>query len=150
MQKQSTPKPRVRPRVSFKNSPSMTKQAFAKDADINTIMDKYTKTGVLPSGTRAPMFGDFSSGEEYQNIQNKLIKAENDFGLLPSDVRERFDNDVKALLDFASNPANQAELENLLGIGSAAEGEQPSASEPTQPLPSTANAPPLAPNDPEA
>lgn len=146
MATKSTPIPRVRPRVSFKNSPSMTKQAFAKDADINNIMDKYTKTGVLPSGTRAPMFGDFSSGEEYQSIQNKLIQAQSDFSLLPSDVRELFDNDVKALLDFASNPDNAQELENLLGIGSAAEGT--SAPEPTQPDARSANAP-SAPTDPE-
>lgn len=99
------------------SAPSLTKQCFAADADINTIMDRYAKTGYMidPSvnPTRKPQFGDFSDVPTYQEAQQILIDAEEQFSALPSKIRERFENDPVNLLDFMSNPANYEEAVKL-------------------------------------
>lgn len=95
----------------------MTQQHFAKEADVNNIMARYTRTGVLTSGLpvsgRQPTFGDFSSADDFQALQNKLVMATNSFCALSSDVRAKFHNSIPELLDFVSNPENKAEAEKL-------------------------------------
>ena len=101
--------PRTRPVVDCSSDPSRTKQSFLEEADINNIMRKYINTGVLPVGDRKPTYGDFSSGAEYQDLQNQLIQAQQEFELLPADIRDRFGNSPEAMIDFLSDPENEAE-----------------------------------------
>ena len=119
----------VKGRFSYKLSPgicfskdnsqsvSRTKQSFKKEADINCIMAKYSKTGVLvdPSRipTRMPQFGDFSSVVDYQGLCNKKIEVDNYFMSLPASVRQRFDNDVNKLIAFMADEKNVDEALKL-------------------------------------
>lgn len=102
-------------------SRSLTRQSFAKDADINNIMAKYAVTGVLvdPSNVdsrRVPRFGDFSDLVDYPTLVGRINQAKADFMTLPSAVRVRFDNDVENLLAFIAEPKNviEAVAMNLL------------------------------------
>lgn len=103
------------PGIDFSNSPSMAKQSFAEEANINNIMARYVKTGSFydQEGTRQPQYGDFSNGDAFEDVQNKIVQAKEDFALLDSDVRELFDNDVSQLLDFMSDPENHDEAIEL-------------------------------------
>lgn len=93
---------------------SLTRQEFAKDADINNIMRKYSQgLAPIPSGSRPPMFGDFSGGFDYQACLDKVIKAQDAFDSLPSAVRDRFGNDPAKLLDFISDEKNRDEAVRL-------------------------------------
>ncbi|AXL15134.1 internal scaffolding protein [Microviridae sp.] len=112
------PKPEIRTRYEEHDrvqlnctDPSRTKQSFAEEADINNLMQKYIQTGILVDGepTRQFTFGDFSNGTDFQEVQEKILAARQDFSTLSSNVRERFNNDPSELLDFASDPANKAE-----------------------------------------
>ena len=97
---------------------SLTRQSFAKDADINTIMSRYAISGVLvdpldvDSG-RQPRFGDFSDLSDYATLVGRINQAQADFMTLPSDVRARFGNDVEQLLRWISEPQNVVEAVNL-------------------------------------
>ena len=115
--------PRTRPVVDCSNDPSRTKQSFLEEADINNIMRKYINTGVLPVGERQPTYGDFSSGQDYQALQDQLLQARMDFELLPADIRDRFGNSPEALIDFLSDPDNHEEAVELGLI--AAEQQEP-------------------------
>ena len=105
----------------FKDDPasrSLTRQSFAKDADINNIMAKYAVTGVLvdPSNVdseRVARFGDFSDLPDYANLVSRVNQAQEDFMTLPAPVRARFDNDVSNLLDFIAQPENVVEAVGL-------------------------------------
>lgn len=99
-------------------SRSLTRQSFAKDADINNIMSKYAVTGVLvdPANVdsrRVPRFGDFSDLVDYPTLVGRINQAQADFMTLPSGLRARFDNDVENLLAFISEPKNVIEAVSL-------------------------------------
>jgi len=92
---------------------SQTRQSEAKYADINVIMAKYQKTGVLPPATRSGFFADVSSVGDYRDALNR-VEAANDYFLhLPPDVRLKFKNDPAEFLDFVSDASNLAELEEM-------------------------------------
>lgn len=112
---------RVRVQIMFdKEDPlsvSRTQQHYAKEADINNIMRRYSKTGLLvdPSvvSSRVPRFGDFSDIQDFQTISNRIREAENAFMALPSDVRSKFENDVSKVLDFVADEKNAEEARKL-------------------------------------
>lgn len=107
--------------ISFKgDSPrvkSRTHQSFAKEADVNNIMKRYKRTGLLVDPTvvarRTPYFGDFSSGSDFQTVAEQISNARSSFMFLPAEVRERFGNDVSKLLDFVAEPSNYSEAVKL-------------------------------------
>lgn len=88
-----------------------THQSFAKDANINTLMAKYKKTGYLvdlakPNPNRVPRFDDYSDIGDFQNVVNRIKEAEADFIRLPASTRARFNHSVGALIEFIMNPEN--------------------------------------------
>lgn len=96
-------------KVLISEKPSMTNQSSKKSCDINYIIDKYQKTGVAPVVKDKALFGDFSNVSDYQNAQNTIIKAEEQFSSLNSKIRERFNNNPSKFLEFVSNPQNKDE-----------------------------------------
>jgi extradiol dioxygenase family protein len=95
---------------------SRTLQSGVADADINTIMDRYEKTGLIPldgSDRGIPQFGDFSDIGDFHGVMSKLVRAQQNFMMLPPKVRSRFDNDVAKMLDFIADPANVEEAVKL-------------------------------------
>lgn len=116
---------RFRPRVTLglyfspddPRSRSRTHQSYAKDADINNIMGKYKKTGVLGnpsiSSQRSARFGDFSDLVDYPTMVSRIQQAQDDFMTLPSEVRAKFNHMVENALDFIADPANADEAVRL-------------------------------------
>lgn len=96
-------------------SRSRTKQEFAKESNINTIVAKAKITGILgnPGATRQPRFGDFSNGIDFQTVSNRIAEAQQSFMELPAIVRARFKNDVAVMLDFIADPANLSDCQAL-------------------------------------
>ncbi|QXP08495.1 MAG: internal scaffolding protein [Arizlama microvirus] len=100
-----------------KEGRSKTAQSFAKEANINTIINKYRKTGILvdpmTAQARQPFYGDFTSGADYFDNMTKLQKVKEDFARLPGKIRAKFDNNVGQMLDFVADPANVKECVEL-------------------------------------
>ncbi|WNK15022.1 MAG: internal scaffolding protein [Microvirus sp.] len=91
-----------------------TKQSFRDECDINRIMARYAKSGVLPDLIRGnPQYGDFSSVADYQSALNIVVLAEEQFASLDGQVRARFGNDPACFLSFCSDPANRSELARM-------------------------------------
>ena len=103
---------RKRVRTPFKfTKPSLTQQNQKKQSDVNQIMSKYEKTGILShTSGNAPQFGDFSDIPNYQETLNTVIRAEEAFAALPAELRKSFDNDPSKFVEFCSNPQDEAEL----------------------------------------
>jgi len=104
------------PRRPVLNSePSMAQQHFKDECDINQIMARYQRTGVLSDvpGSSRPMFGDFSNVSDYQSAQNAIVDVHDSFMSLPSSVRARFNNDPGYLLDFLAKVENRDEAISL-------------------------------------
>lgn len=116
-----------------------TKQSFKAECDINTIMARYMKTGLLEH-VRADVAQYLDvTGADYQDAQNLVAGAKSMFHSLPSHIRSKFENDPAQLLAFMENPANAAEAVKL-GLQTAqAESSNPptGAVAPTPPAAST-------------
>lgn len=95
-----------------------------KDAcDINHIMRRFEKTGVLPDAIKQnPQYGDFSEVPVYQEALNTVLHAETQFSMLDARIRERFQNDPAKFLEFVHDPANG---EEMVKMGLATLREQP-------------------------
>lgn len=100
--------------VPQSEQPSATQQHMRDETNINTIVNRYLKTGVLgnPNATRRPMFGDFSS-VDFMHMQNAIADIGQNFASLPARVRSRFQNDPYQLIRFVENPDNKAEAIKL-------------------------------------
>lgn len=99
---------RERPRVTVTcPTETMTQQSHKEDCDINVIIKRFEKTGVIPNGqTREALYGDFSSPVDYHESMNVIAKANEQFEALPAAVREKFQNDPQKFLEFAADEKN--------------------------------------------
>lgn len=91
---------------------SQTEQSHKNECDINKIVARALKSGVLPVVSDRGLFGDFSN-VDYQNMQIKIARAKEQFMRLPVNIRTRFSNDVGSLLEFIDNPDNKEEAVKL-------------------------------------
>lgn len=103
-----------------------TKSEFADECDINKIMARYKRTGVLPEFAQkaAARFGDFSQVPTFTEMQEKIIAANELFLALPAAVRKQFDNDPGQFI-AASESQEGRELLVKLGLGKAKESQPP-------------------------
>lgn len=85
-----------------------TRQEFAEDCDINVIMSRYEKTGVINHfSPRSLDYVDFSEiPDNLQDALQMLEDAKASFMTLPASVRTTFDNDPLRFVAFASDPKN--------------------------------------------
>lgn len=114
---------RVRNRVQFfTGTESKVKQAFKDQVDINNIVARFTRDhkvsmkDILARSPSGGFFGDFSDVPDLKTVYERLANAEESFMTLPSKFRMRFDNDPLTFFEFASNPDNSKELNELLGV----------------------------------
>lgn len=100
---------RVHPSIS---PVSMTHQSHKDECDINNIMRKFEKFGVLEHRNNYQgQYGDFTAvPQDYQEAMSSVLAAQEMFLELPSKIRRRFGNDPGAFLDFATDPQNGSEM----------------------------------------
>lgn len=104
----------VRRRVRFYCDPvSKTKQSMAAATDINNIMSRYEKTGLIDHIKEGGSYGDFSKVSDYHEAMNQVIKANDGFLTLPAKLRKKFDNDPAKLIEFMNDPKNKEEAIKL-------------------------------------
>lgn len=93
--------------VDCSDLPSLTRQEFAAECDINTLMARYETTGVINHFNRGePQYLDITDIPDLQNSLHILAEATTAFYQLPALVRKEFDNDPTKFVEFASNPDN--------------------------------------------
>lgn len=109
---------------------SLTQQHFKEGADINKIVARSQRAGMLPPNNKIPQYLDVSSLEDYQTSLNKVITAQNIFDGLPSKIRSRFKNDPSQMIAFLSDPEN---LDEAVRLGMATIRKLADETEPTQP-----------------
>jgi phage internal scaffolding protein len=92
--------------ATINTQPSMTKQNLKDDADVNKIIKRYNKTGVLPNMNKLEaIYGEITS-QDLQDALNKVDASYEAFSEVPSQIRGQFENDAGKFIDYATNPAN--------------------------------------------
>lgn len=100
--------------LSFEGDRGVTKQADAKDCDINAIFKRFEKTGQLPDLiAKNGRYGDFSAVPDYQEAVQIVRTAEEQFMALEANVRNRFENDPAKFLAFVTDEKNYDEMEKM-------------------------------------
>ena len=92
---------------------SKVEQSHKNECNINTIVAKAHKSGLFPTRTDSPKYGDFSGAMDFHEAHNRINDAQRDFMLLPSEIRNRFENNAGKLIDFINNPDNVEEAIKL-------------------------------------
>lgn len=104
---------RKRVQVHFPEQ-TLTKQAFRDECNVNTIMQKYQKTGLLPHvNAHKGFYGDFTDVQDYQTSLNQVMAAQDMFSELPSSIRIQFDNDPAKFLHFVGDPENRDQMREM-------------------------------------
>lgn len=104
----------ARPVVDCSGDPGLTRQSEKDQADINKLMARYEKTGVLPPMREGGVFGlDVSEVPDYREAVDMVRRADEFFMQYPAAVRSEFRNDPAVFLDFVMDPANAKRAEEL-------------------------------------
>lgn len=105
--------PYSRSPIDFDPDEGMTRQANKDECDINKIMEKYQKTGVLNHiSTYGAVYGDFLA-IDFQEAQETILAGQNMFNDLPSSARKYFNNDPAEFMEFVHDPDNVDKLREL-------------------------------------
>ena len=93
---------------------SLAQQQFKEECDVNHIMKKYEKTGILEHRNNYEgRYGDFLSAPDYHSAMNAICAADEMFMSVPASIRQRFGNDPAAFLEFVQDPENLDEVREL-------------------------------------
>nr|UXQ88014.1 MAG: internal scaffolding protein [Microvirus sp.] len=95
------------------NEPSMTKQSFTAECDINNIMKKAQKTGVISHLNKYEAHYLDTDSITFHESMNIVANANSMFAELPSKTRTFFENDPAKFMDFVHNPDNQDKLYSM-------------------------------------
>lgn len=102
-------------RVGLKfTKPTLAKQSFKAECDINTIMAKYAKSGLVTHvNEHQGQYGDFIGYNDYHTSMIQIKKAEEMFLSLPAKMRAKFFNSPSEFLAFTQDPDNQEKMIEL-------------------------------------
>jgi len=134
-----SPKKRVQLTCTTKGR---TKQAFKAECDINTIISRFLKTGIMDfTAQHQARYGDCTAAD-YQAAMFKVAGAKSLFAALPAALRNRFENEPAKFLDFVQDEDNREEAMALGLLKPVEPSEPPPGSPPAAPA---AKAPEAAP-----
>ena len=118
-------------RYGFKTlGESLTQQSYANEAKIQNIVKKYDSRGYFDTINRNPaQYGDFTQVTDLSEAMNKIQSAKDNFMVIPSHIRERFNNNPQEFYEFASDEANFDELVDM-GLATEKVARTPQESSP--------------------
>jgi phage internal scaffolding protein len=102
----------VHPVIDIDPAEDQTQQHFERETNINSIVSRYQKTGVLPTALiREVQFGEV--GPDLVQSLNKIKEAKEQFQTLPAKIREEFKNDPDVFMAFLADPHNFEKAKSL-------------------------------------
>lgn len=93
--------------------PTLTIQSPAEECEINNILAKYAKTGLITHVREGGRYEDLPPGTDYHEAMTLVIEAQQSFEGLPATIRKEFGNDPAAFLTFVENPENVQRMGEL-------------------------------------
>lgn len=90
-----------------------TEQAHKDECNVNNIIRKYDRTGLITHVNKIEArFGDIT-GLDFKTMMDTVTQTTMLFNNLPSEIRNRFQNDPGKLLAFMEDPNNRNEAISL-------------------------------------
>ncbi len=113
--KKPQPRNAYSPRISVISpcGDGAAQQQFKDDCDVNTIMQRFQKTGAIDHVSKhQPQYG-FATPNDYHQSLNIIMTAQSMFNDLPSKIRNEFSNNPQAFLEFVQDPKNADRAKEL-------------------------------------
>lgn len=105
--------PKIRQSIDCSGE-SRTQQQYKDLCDVNNICRKYAQTGLLEHVNKYQgIYDDVSNAEDYRASMETVLRANDMFMSLSSDIRKRFENDPAKFLQFAENKDNIDEMREM-------------------------------------
>ena len=125
------------PRCFFETTgDSMVQVQFQEESEINNILRSHDRNQHIESIHRGnAIYSDFSNITDFTEALEMIQEAKDEFMNIPSDIREKFQNDPGKFYQYASNPDNHDGLVEL-GLAkkeSVAMPTEPATPEPAEP-----------------
>jgi len=121
--------------IAPKTGKTVTEQHHAKTCNINYIIGKYQKTGLVDHVNRHQgRYGDVS-GTDYEKAMELVTEQQTVFNELPSSIRKHYENDVTQYLEHVQTEEGALEHQNLLNP--APEDPEPEKEAPEAPQKAT-------------
>lgn len=90
-----------------------TQQGHKKECDINYIIKKYDKTGLIGRIQKIEgVYGDVS-GADFRKAQELVLNSKKLFNALPGNIKKRFNQSPEFLYEFMEDPGNREEAIKL-------------------------------------
>lgn len=109
-------KPRIeseRVQTDFTGVDSLTKQSHKDECDVNKIVKRFTRTGLLTHLNPAkPNYG-FAPSLDYQQALDLIRETEDGFYSIPADIRKEFGSDPQTFLEALQAPNAEERLKGL-------------------------------------
>lgn len=102
------------PGVTFTQA-SLTQQHFKDDCDVNVILERFMRTGEMPSTYAIPSFQDVSDYADFRELQDAMSDAREYFDSLPARVRARYNNDLTHFYESLNTRQGYDEFLSLVG-----------------------------------
>ena len=97
-------------RVAIASGDGLTDQNHKDETDINNIVRKYNKTGLIDHLNQFEQKYADMTGYDYQDAMNTVAAANSMFEGLPSEIRNKFENDPAKFINFVDDESNHDEL----------------------------------------
>ncbi len=102
--------------ITFDPEGNRTEQSHKKACDVNQIMKRYIKTGVIDHvKENAPRYMDVPA-IDYTEAMAMVASADSMFEELPAQARRHFNNDPAQFLEYVQSPDAIPELLHELGL----------------------------------
>lgn len=107
-------KPYQTRRVQFEpKGESMTEQHHKDSVNINNIVERFQRTGVVEHRNEHRGEYGFADAITFQEAMYTVTKGQQIFDELPSHIRKKFNHDPAEFLGFVQNPENAEEMVKL-------------------------------------
>ncbi len=93
--------------------PSLTKQEFKEECDINHIVRQYDRKGIVTHlNSTQPSYG-YAPATDLREALDLITETRANFQLLPADIRRACENNPENFPAYATDPANAKTLVEL-------------------------------------
>ena len=95
------------------NTVYFTQQSHKDECDVNKIIAKYDKTGLISHVQKIEArYGDVT-GVDFRKAQDLYLNAQAMFDSMPAEIKKRFNQSAGEFLEFMDNPDNRDEAIEL-------------------------------------
>lgn len=119
---------RVRKQTYYKDDEGSTHQEQKEQCDINYILEKYRRTGVVNHLNKYQEQYLDVSAIDFQDAQNKVATVNSMFEELPSQERARFNHDPAMFLEFVATQENRDDMKDGIIGNNSTSGDEVSSS----------------------